>query len=161
MKKVGKTIKKMIKIEVGEMVKKYGLRKYDLEKKLNHILSQLHYLSKASLNNSKIVFAHRNEKDRELLKIADWSLEDNDNGRNKAKINLFKDLKVKITPYFVTVELYHPKSFWSQSQKKTWLLEDYPWEENLVDEINRMLKKAFDTKNPPQISNKIATKKEE
>ena len=160
MKKVGKTIKKMIKIEVEEMVKRYGLRKYGLEKKLNHILNQLHCLSKASLNNSKIVFAHRNEKDGELLKIADWSLEDNDSGRNKAKINLFKDLKVKITPYFVTVELYHPKSFWSQSQKRIWLLEDYPWEENLVGEINRMLKNAFG-KNPPQIGNKIASKKEE
>ena len=161
MKKVDKTIKKMVKIEVEGMVKKYGLRKYDLEKKLNHILSQLHYLSKAKLNNSKIVFAHRNEKIGKLLKIADWSLEDNDSGRNKGRINLFKDLKVKITPYFVNVELYHPKNFWSQSQKRIWLLEDYPWEENLVGEINRMLKKAFDTKNPPQISNKIASNKEE
>jgi len=40
-------------------------------------------------------------------------------------------------------------------------LENYPWEENLVGEINWMLKNAFGTKNPPQISNKIANKKEE
>lgn len=163
MRKAGKTKREMVKgedkSEIEKMVKEeYGLGKYDFEKKLNPILNQLKNLSKASLNNSKIVFARRNEKIGDLLKIADWSLEDNDSGRNKGKINLLKDLKVGTTPYCITVELYHPELFWFQSRKIIWL--SYLWEEEVVDEINWMLKNAFG-KNPPQISNKIASKKEE